>query len=61
MAPFDGKSVTSNLMAILIYALTVTIYNVFASEIKCKKFDLENEDQGQEREKLDLHHSTGNA
>ena len=47
---FDGKS----------YVCTVShIYEIFANQIKCKKFDLENEGQDQGGEKLDLSHSTG--
>ena len=37
----------------------LTIYEIFANQIIFQKFHLENEDQGQEGEKLDLPNSTG--
>ena len=46
MAPFDGKYMTSNLMAIVIFALSLTIYEIFENQIKRKKFNLDNEEQG---------------
>ena len=42
-------------------ALSITTHEIFANQIKRYKFDLQNEDQGQEGEKLDLRHSTGNV
>ena len=42
-------------------AISVTIYEIFANQMKCKKFDLENECQGQRGEKLDLRHSIENV
>ena len=43
MAPFDSKYMTSYLMALVMFgdfALSVTIYEIFAKQIKCPKFDL---------------------
>ena len=34
---------TSYLMAIVMFVLSVTIYEIFSRQIKCQKFDLENE------------------
>ena len=42
-------------------ALSLTIYKIFANQIKFQKFDLENESQCQEGEKRDLRHSIGNV
>ena len=55
---------TLYLMAIVLFALSLspfTSYLQIANQIKCQKFDLENEGQDQEEEKLDLHHLTGNV
>ena len=64
MTPFNGKSVNSYLMEIvkftLKFALSLTVYDIFAIQVKCKMFDLENEDLGQ-GEKRNLRHSTGNV
>ena len=46
-------------MTIILFALAV--YELFTNQIKCKKFDLENEDQGQGGEKRNLHHATRNV
>ena len=51
MAPFDGKYMTIYLMAIVMFALSLTNYKMFANQIKCQNFDFENEDQGQGWEK----------
>ena len=61
MATFDGKFMTFYLMAIVKFALSLTIYEKFAIEIKCKKFVLENGGKSQGGEKLDLRRSTGNV
>ena len=37
-------------MAMIMFALSVTIYEIFANKVKCKKIDLENEGQRQEGE-----------
>ena len=57
MAPFDGKYLTSNLMAKVMLLYRYIIYEIFVNQIKCQNFDLENEGQG---EKRDLRHSSGN-
>ena len=51
---------TSYVLAIVIFALSRTIYEIFANQIKCQKFDLQNEDQrlGENR---DLRHTTRNV
>ena len=48
------------MMARVMLAIDVTIYEMFAKEIKCQMLDLANEGQGQEGEKRDLHLSTAN-
>ena len=58
MAPFDAKYLTSYLMAIVMFALSLTVYETFANQEKCHKFDLENEGYCQGVEKLDLRHAT---
>ena len=40
--------------AIVMFALSFTIYEIFAIQIKCQKFDLENEGQGYGGEKREL-------
>ena len=40
------------------FALSLTVCEVFAKQEKFANFDLENEDQGQGGEKRDLQHST---
>ena len=57
---FDGKNMTSYISAIVLFALSLTYYYIFANDIKCQKFDLENEGYGQGVKKLDWQHSTGN-
>ena len=47
--------------AIIMFFLSITIYEIFANEIKYHKSDLEHEGQGQEREKRDLCYSTGDV
>ena len=39
VAPLDGKCMFSYLMAIM-FALSLTIYKIFANQINCQKFDL---------------------
>ena len=36
----------SDTLAIVMYALTLTVYEIFANQINCQNFDLENEGQG---------------
>ena len=40
--------------------LALIVYEIFAKQIKCRKFDLENDSQGQEVAKRGLCHLTGN-
>ena len=58
LAPFDGKYMTSYVMAIIMFASDLTIYEIFAKHIKCKTVDLENELRSRRRKKRDL---TGNV
>ena len=51
--PLDGKYAISNLTTIVICALSAII-SIFSEIKNAKKFDLENEGQRQEEEKLDL-------
>ena len=51
MAPFDGKYMTSYLMTIAMFALSHTVNDIFANQIKCQKFDVENEGWDQRRKK----------
>ena len=59
MAPFDGKYVTSYLMAIIMF--TLSPLTRFHEWNKMKKVVYQNEGQGQWWEKWDLHNSTGNV
>ena len=61
MTPFDGEFMTSYLMAIVMFALCLTMCEIFTKVIKCQQFYLEIEGQGEGEEKLDLHHSIRNA
>ena len=61
MAPFDGKYITSLSYAIAMYAPVLTIYEIFAKHIKCKKIDLANDRQGRVVEKHDLCQLNGNV
>ena len=45
--PFDGKYMTSYLMVIVIFALSLTVCEIFAKQGKCQNFDPENEGQVQ--------------
>ena len=45
VAPFDGKYLTYYLMAVTMFAISLTVYEIFTNR-KCQKFDLENEGQG---------------
>ena len=59
MLPCNGIYMTSYLLTIVTFAVSVAIYALFANQIKFQKFDLENEGHGQAEEKLDLHNSSG--
>ena len=39
---FDGRYMTSYLMAIVMFAISFIIYEIFTNQIKCQKFELEN-------------------
>ena len=39
-------------MAVVMFALSITIYDIFANQIKRQKFDLENDGQGQGGENI---------
>ena len=45
MAPFDDKYPTSYPMAKVMFALSATICEIFANQVKYQKFYLENEGQ----------------
>ena len=53
MVPYDGKYVTSYLMATVIYTISVTNYEIFTDKIQCQKFNLDNEGRGQKHQKRD--------
>ena len=59
MTPFDGKWMISYPMEIVMFALSLTICEIFAKMLKCKSVNLENEDQGQRLDERDLRSSTG--
>ena len=61
VAPIDGKCPNSYLMAIVVFALSLIIYDIFVNQEKWKKIDFENEGQVQGVAKQDLHHSTRNV
>ena len=48
-------------MAIVIFAPSLTVCEVFAKQEKFLNFDFENEGQGQGVEERNLHRSTGNV
>ena len=55
----ESPNTTSHLTSIVILAISLIIYGIFANEIKCKN-DFSYECQGQVVEQLDLAHSTRN-
>ena len=61
VAPFDCKYQTSYLMAIVMFALSATIFEIFTNQEKGQNCYLENEGQGQGVEILDLRRSTRNV
>ena len=61
MAPFDGEYMTSYFMAMVLFALSVTVYEIFAIRVNRQTFDLGNEGQGQTGEKKQHRHSTVNV
>ena len=46
----ENPYTTFNLMAIVMFALFLTIYEIFTKQIKCQKVDIENAGQDQEGE-----------
>ena len=48
-------------MAIVTFVLSLTIYEIFTTQIKCQKFDIEVEAHDQRAENEIWHHSTGNV
>ena len=56
--PFDGNKLAYYLIAIVSFAVSFNIFKIFAKQIKSKKFVFDNEDEDQ-RDNQDLHHSTG--
>ena len=60
MTPFDAKYMASYLMAIVMFALSLTVYVIFANQEKCANFDIENEGDGYVIKGRDLHRSTEN-
>ena len=61
MTPSDGKYMICYLISIIMFVLSLAIYERCARQIKCRKFELENIGQGQAEEKLNFCHSTGNV
>ena len=59
MAPFQDKYLTSYVMALVMFALSLNICEIFSRIIKCRKSELRMECQGQVDERK-LRHSTGN-
>ena len=47
------------MLAIVLSVLSVTVCEISANQIQCKKFDLENEVKVKKDKKRDLRHSTG--
>ena len=61
MAHSMANTWLSYLMAIVMFAPVLTIYEIIAKQIKCKKFCLEKDSQGQGVEKCDLCQLTANV
>ena len=47
LMPFNGKYMTSYLMSMVMFALSVAMYNIFPNQLDCQNVNLENEGQGQ--------------
>ena len=45
MVPFSAKYMTSNSWLFVIFALSLTAYEIFANQLKFQKFEFENEGQ----------------
>ena len=57
----SGKYMTSYLMAIVMFALYLTVCKILDKQEKCQKFDFENEGQDHGVGDRDLRHLTGNV
>ena len=58
--PIESANMTFYLMTIIMFAiyLSLTIYEIFANQIKCQQFDLENKSRSKsKRRKRNLRHS----
>ena len=58
---FRWQIPTSYLMSIVMFALSLTVYEIVSNQEICQKFDLENEGEVQGVEERDLRHSTRNV
>ena len=59
VTPFDVKCPISYLMALVMFALSLTVFEIFAKPENFKNINFKNEGQGVEER--DLRHSTGNV
>ena len=57
MAPFDRKYITSTQLARAMFALSLTVCEIFGKQEKCQNCGVENEGQDQRVEERDLRHS----
>ena len=57
MVSFDHNYLTSYLMTIVMFALYLNVYKIFAYHDNFKNFYLKNESQGHGVEERDFHHS----
>ena len=48
LAPFNCKYITRHLMVIVVIALSITIYEIYANQINGHKYEIVNEGQGQD-------------
>ena len=61
MAPFDGKYLISYLMAIVTFALSITICEILTNIIKCPVLTLKMKVEVKKYEEWDWRHLTGNV
>ena len=54
MAQFDGKYQTSYVTAIVTFALSLPVFEIFAKQENCQNFDLEYKGPGQGLEERDF-------
>ena len=59
--PIESANVTLFKGKTAMFAFFLCTHEKFANQIKCQKFDIEDEGQGHGAEKRDLRHSTGNV